>query len=144
MAATHKDSVVKIMIKNLCSSYGWSYGVFWSFDQPNSILSTMQDAYFEDEFQGLIDDLVLQSPMLGAGLIGQAAFTKKHLWMNSEDNYIGQSSSGSIWDMFQDNSKFCGQFSSGIKTIAAIPVEPQGVLQFGSTNKVSKQTLKKE
>ncbi|KAF5753446.1 putative transcription factor bHLH family [Helianthus annuus] len=140
MAATHKDSVVKIMIKNLCSSFGWSYGVFWSFDHPNSILSTMQDAYFEDEFQGLIDDLLLQSPMLGGGLIGQAAFTKKHLWMNSEDNYIGESSSGSIWDMFQDNSKFCGQFSSGIKTIAAIPVEPQGVLQFGSTNKIPENT----
>ncbi|KAI7741130.1 hypothetical protein M8C21_000650 [Ambrosia artemisiifolia] len=100
----------------------------------------MQDAYFQDEFQGLIDDLLLQSPMLGGGLIGQAAFTKKHLWMSSEDNYIGQTSSGSIWDMFQDDSKLCGQFSSGIKTIAAIPVEPQGVLQFGSTNKIPENT----
>ncbi|KAJ0798715.1 putative transcription factor bHLH family [Helianthus annuus] len=53
-----------------------------------------------------------------------------------KDNYIGQSSSGSIWDMFQDDSKLFRQFSSGIETIAAIPVEPQGVVQFGSTNKI--------
>ncbi|KAK1438551.1 hypothetical protein QVD17_04360 [Tagetes erecta] len=129
------------MIKNLCHSYGWCYGVFWRFNQPNSILSTMQDAYFDDEIKGVIDDLLLQSPILGEGLIGQAAFTKKHLWMSSDNNYIGQSSSsGSIWDMFQDDSKFCGQFSLGIKTIAAIPVEPQGVLQFGSTNKIVENT----
>ncbi|XP_076885158.1 transcription factor bHLH157-like [Bidens hawaiensis] len=136
MATTHQDSYVKTMIKNLCHSFGWSYGVLWSFQQPNSIYSTMQDAYFEDEVNSLIDDVLLQSPILGGGLIGQAAFTKKHLWMSSEDNYIGPSSSGSIWDMFQDDSKLYGQFSLGIKTIAAIPVEPQGVLQFGSTNKI--------
>ncbi|XP_076929844.1 transcription factor bHLH157-like [Bidens hawaiensis] len=139
MTTTHKDSYVKTMIKNLCHSYGWSYGVLWSFQQPNSIYSTMQDAYFEDEVNGLIDDVLLQSPILGGGLIGQAAFTKKHLWMSSEDSYIGPSSSG-IWDMFQDDSKLYGQFSLGIKTIAAIPVEPQGVLQFGSTNKIPENT----
>lgn len=100
----------------------------------------MQDAYFEEEIQGLIDDLLLQAPMFGGGLIGEAAFTKKHLWMSSEDNYIGQNSSGSIWDMFRDDSKFCSQFSSGIKTIAAIPVEPQGVVQFGSINKILERT----
>ncbi|KAI3812846.1 hypothetical protein L1987_17558 [Smallanthus sonchifolius] len=140
MATTHQDSTVKIIIKNLCRSFGWSYCVFWSYDQPNSILATMKDAYFEDGIRGLIDDLLLQSPILGGGLIGQAAFTKKHLWMSAEDNYIGQNSSGSIWDMFQDDSKFYGQFSLGIKTIAAIPVEPQGVLQFGSTNKIMENT----
>ncbi|KAK9049895.1 hypothetical protein SSX86_031137 [Deinandra increscens subsp. villosa] len=97
----------------------------------------MEDAYFADEIQGLtlIDDLLLHSPMLGRGLIGQACFTKKHLWLSSED-YIGQHSSGSIWDIFQDDSSFCRQFSLGVKTIAAIPLEPQGVLQFGSTNKI--------
>ncbi|KAD3641417.1 hypothetical protein R6Q59_003998 [Mikania micrantha] len=140
MAITQKDSAVNVMIKNLCRCYGWSYGVFWSFDQPNSILLTMQDAHFEDEIQGLIDDLLLQSPMLGGGLIGQAAFTKKHLWMSSEDSYIGNHSSGSIWDMIQDDSKFYGQFSLGIKTIAAIPLVPLGVLQFGSTNKIVENT----
>ncbi|KAK9076630.1 hypothetical protein SSX86_004964 [Deinandra increscens subsp. villosa] len=140
MATTQKDSTVANLIKNLCRSYGWSYGVFWSFDQPNSILLTMQDAYFEDEIQGLVSDLLLQSPMFGGGLIGQAALTKKHLWMSSKDNYIGQNSSGSIWDMFQDDSKLFRQFSLGIETIAAIPVEPLGVVQFGSTDKIVENT----
>lgn len=134
------DSAVKNVLKNLCTSNGWSYAVFWSFDQPNSILLTMQDAYFEEEIQGLVSDLLQQTTMLGGGLIGQAALTKKHVWMSSEDNYIGQSSSGSIWDMFQDDSKFFHQFSSGIKTIAAIPVEPQGVVQFGSIDKILEKT----
>ncbi|KAI3693711.1 hypothetical protein L1987_76662 [Smallanthus sonchifolius] len=140
MAAPQKDSPVANVIKNLCHSYGWSYGVFWSFDHPNSILLTMQDAYFEEEIQGLVNDLVLQSPMFGGGLIGQAALTKKHLWVSSKDNYMGQNSSGSIWDMFQDDSKNFRQFSLGIETIAAIPVEPQGVVQFGSTNKIMENT----
>ncbi|XP_071695716.1 transcription factor bHLH157-like [Rutidosis leptorrhynchoides] len=139
MGTSLNDSAVKNVLKNLCISYGWSYGVFWNFDQPNSILLTMQDAYFKEEIQGLLDDLVLQSPILGGGLIGQAALTKKHQWLSSEDNYIGQCSSGSIWDMFQDESKFCRQFSLGIKTIAAIPVEPQGVVQFGSIEKISEK-----
>ncbi|KAL9996104.1 putative transcription factor bHLH family [Helianthus debilis subsp. tardiflorus] len=136
MATTQRDSTVTNVIKNLCLSYGWSYGVFWSFDQLNSIMLAIQDAYFEDHIKGVIDDLLLQSPMFGGGLIGQAALTKKHLWISSKDNYLGQSSSGSIWDMFQDDSKLFRQFSSGIETIAAIPVEPQGVVQFGSTNKI--------
>lgn len=140
MGTTQKDSTVQNVLKNLCRSYGWSYGVFWRFDQPNSLLLTMQDAFFEDEIRDLIHDLHLQAPMLGGGLIGQAAFTKKHLWMSSEDNYVGQNSSGSIWDMFRDDSKFCHQFSSGIKTIAAIPVEPQGVVQFGSSQKILERT----
>ncbi|KVH89983.1 Myc-type, basic helix-loop-helix (bHLH) domain-containing protein, partial [Cynara cardunculus var. scolymus] len=36
-----------------------------------------------------------------------------------------------------DDSEFNCQFSSGIKTIAAIPVEPHGVVQFGSTEKIT-------
>ncbi|KAI3798496.1 hypothetical protein L1987_33773 [Smallanthus sonchifolius] len=35
----------------------------------------------------------------------------------------------------QDDSKFYGQSSLGIKTVALNRVEPQGVFQFGSTNK---------
>nr|XP_043606422.1 transcription factor bHLH157-like [Erigeron canadensis] len=140
MGSTQRDSAIKNVLKNLCHSYGWSYGVFWSFDQPNSILLTVQDAYFEEKMQGLINNLLPHAPILGGGLIGQAALTKKHFWMSSEDNYIGQSSSGSIWDMFQDDLKLFQQFSSGIKTIAAIPVEPQGVVQFGSIEKIPEKS----
>ncbi|KAI3707142.1 hypothetical protein L6452_25397 [Arctium lappa] len=137
MGTIQRDPIVKNVLKNLCCSYGWCYGVFWSFEQPNSIFLTMQDTYYEEKFASFIEDLRLQVPMLGGGIIGQAAFTKKHQWISLENpNRRLQDSSNSIWDMFLDDSEFHCQFSSGIKTIAAIPVEPQGVVQFGSTEKI--------
>ncbi|KAM0046292.1 putative transcription factor bHLH family [Helianthus debilis subsp. tardiflorus] len=136
MGTMQRDSVINNVLKNLCSSYGWSYGVFWSFDQQNAIFLTIQDAYFDEEIRGLIESLCPQVHMLGGGLIGQVAFTKNHHWMCLEDQNRRQSSSNAIRDMFLDDSEFNCQFSCGIKTIAAIPVEPQGVVQFGSTNKI--------
>lgn len=136
MGTMPRDSIIKNVLKNLCCSYGWSYGVFWSFDQPNSLFFTVQDAYYEENQEGLIENLRLQVPMLGAGIIGQAAFTKKHQWMSIENANTRQASSISIGDMFMDYSEFNCQFSSRIKTIAAIPVESQGVVQFGSTEKI--------
>ncbi|XP_071730643.1 transcription factor bHLH157-like isoform X2 [Rutidosis leptorrhynchoides] len=121
MGTLHKDSVFKIILKNLCCTYGWSYGAFWSYGQPNSMLLTLQDAYFDDKFGSLIDNLLLQVP-IGGGVIGQAAYTNKHIWMSSEDQYRIENSSGSISDMYM--------------TIAVIPVEPQGVVQFGSNEKI--------
>lgn len=135
MGTLKKDSIVKNVLKNLCCNYGWSYGVFWSFDQSNSSLLTLQDAYFEEKFEGLIDNLHLQVP-IGGGIIGQAAYTNKHMWMSSEDHYKEHNFSGSIWDMFLDEYEFRRQFSSGMKTIVVIPVEPQGVVQFGSNQKI--------
>nr|XP_043629350.1 transcription factor LHW-like [Erigeron canadensis] len=136
MDTIQKYSVVKNVLKNLCCSYGWSYGAFWSYDQPNSLLLTLQDTYCDERFGSLIDNLLLQIP-LGGGIIGQAAYANKHMWISSEDHYREHTFSGSIWDMFADNgNEFRHQFSSGIKTIAVIPVEPQGVVQFGSSEKI--------
>ncbi|KAI3687428.1 hypothetical protein L1987_81124 [Smallanthus sonchifolius] len=106
MGSIQRDSVIKNVLKDLCNSYGWSYGVFWSFDQQNEIT------------------------------IGQVAFTKNHQWMCLENHNRPQNSSYSIRDMFLNDSEFDCQFSCGIKTIAAIHVEPQGVVQFGSTKKI--------
>ncbi|KAJ9555853.1 hypothetical protein OSB04_010467 [Centaurea solstitialis] len=138
MGTIQRDPIVKNVLKNLCCSYGWCYGVFWSFEQPNSIFLTMQDTYYEEKFGGLIEELRLQVPILGGGIIGQAAFSKKHQWISLENpNTRLQDSSNSTWDMFLDDSEFHSQFSCGIKTVAAISVEPQGVVHFGSTQKVS-------
>ncbi|XP_076936249.1 transcription factor bHLH157-like [Bidens hawaiensis] len=135
MSKIKTDSVVENVIKILCCSFGWSYGAFWSYGQPNSILLNLQDSYFKEEFKSLIDNLLLQVP-IGGGIIGQAAHTNKHMWMCSEDHYRDQIFSGSIWDMFLDDYELRSQFSSGMKTIAVIPVEPQGVVQFGSSEKI--------
>ncbi|CAN4077499.1 unnamed protein product [Withania somnifera] len=132
------DSMAKETLKSLCRSHGWSYGAFWGFDQRNSLLLTLQDAYYEEQMGSAIDEMLLQVHILGGGIIGQTAFTKKHKWMFSEANHERQIPIGSSnnSNLFLDDNEFEQQFLTGIKTIAVIPVEPLGVLQFGSTNKL--------
>ncbi|XP_009612747.1 transcription factor bHLH157-like isoform X1 [Nicotiana tomentosiformis] len=136
------DSMAKETLKILCRSHGWSYGVFWGFDHRNSLLLTLQDAYYEEQMGAVIDEMLLQVHIVGAGIIGQAAFTKKHKWMFSDANHEKQISIGSSnnSNLFQDAAEFEQQFSTGIKTIAVISVEPLGVLQFGSTTKLPERT----
>lgn len=140
MCTEQSDSIVKKALKSLCSDNGWSYGVFWSFDQRNSSLLTIQDSYFDEQMGAVLDDMYLQVQMLGGGIIGQAAFSKKDQWMFSDAHYSERKFSESVGrcDIFQDDFEFHYQFASGIKTIAVIPVEPQGVLQFGSTQQIPK------
>ncbi|KAK7851394.1 transcription factor lhw [Quercus suber] len=133
-------SVVKQTLKSLCCSEGWSYGIFWRFVQNDSLLLTFEDAYYEKQVEAVID-MLPQVHMMGEGLIGQAAFTGKHRWMFSDAHGEKWDSIDSFecQDIFQDDSGFLRQFSSGIKTIAVISVAPQGVVQFGSTQKVSER-----
>ncbi|XP_059662177.1 transcription factor bHLH157 [Cornus florida] len=138
MCSQQGDPMIKNKLKRLCCNYGWSYGVFWRFNQRNSLLLTMEDAYYEKQMGAAIDDMLLQVHMLGDGIIGQAAFTKKNRWMFSDAHCGGQNPVGSngIQDVFQDDSEIRRQFCSGIQTIAVISVEPRGVVQFGSTQKM--------
>nr|GLL29125.1 transcription factor bHLH157-like isoform X3 [Ipomoea trifida] len=82
--------------------------------------------------------MLLQVHILGSGVVGQAAFTKKHKWMLSDTSSVWQSHHGLAdnCELLQDDSEFYGQFSCGIKTIAVISVEPLGVIQFGSNQKL--------
>ncbi|CAN4127149.1 unnamed protein product [Withania somnifera] len=136
------DSMAKETLKCLCRSYGWSYGVFWGFDQRNSLLLTLQDAYYEEQMGSVIAEMHLQVHILGGGIIGQTVFTKKHKWMFSEANHERQIPIGSSnnSNLFLGDNEFEKQFSTGIKTIAVISVEPLGVLQFGSINKLQERT----
>ncbi|KAL0409224.1 UNVERIFIED_CONTAM: Transcription factor [Sesamum radiatum] len=65
----------------------------------------------------LIDSMRLQVHVLGGGVIGQAAFTKKHHWMYSDAYQERQNSLGSFesLEVLQDDSEFYCQFSIGIK-----------------------------
>ncbi|KAK9274555.1 hypothetical protein L1049_021804 [Liquidambar formosana] len=131
------ESAVKKTLKSLCCSNGWSYGVFWRFDQRNCMLLTLEDAYYEEQMRVVMDNMLQQVQLLGEGIIGQAAFTGKHRWMFS-DTHSGEWNLGSAEreDIFQDDYEIQNQFSSGIKTIAVISVGPRGVVQFGSTQKI--------
>ncbi|CAJ1976353.1 unnamed protein product [Sphenostylis stenocarpa] len=122
-------------LKTLCSSaLGWSYAVFWRFHPRNSLLLTVEEAYYEEHLGEEIANMHPQVHLLGEGIVGEAAFTGKHSWVHSDGqthdwNLTGQS-------ICEDNSELHQQFSSGIKTIVVIPVKALGVIQFGSRNKI--------
>ncbi|XVF51247.1 hypothetical protein PTKIN_Ptkin04bG0169300 [Pterospermum kingtungense] len=134
MSEAEVGAVLKQTLKNLCRSNGWSYGVFWRFDQRNSMLLTMEDAYSEEQMAPLVDSVLLKFHIMGEGIIGQAAYTGKHQWIFSDSHGKGSDSTGNQ-SIFQDETELQNQFSYGIKTIAIISV-PWGVVQFGSTQKI--------
>ncbi|XP_043710623.1 transcription factor LHW-like [Telopea speciosissima] len=132
------SSRLKDELKSLCCNNGWSYGVFWRVNRRNSLLLTLEDAYYGEQMGMVIDKVLPQVHLLGEGIIGQTAFTGKHRWLfldacSGERNPSGYVASE---DVFQDNSEFHHLLSSGIKTVAVISVAPQGVVQFGSTKKI--------
>ncbi|GMI76443.1 hypothetical protein HRI_001313600 [Hibiscus trionum] len=135
MGESGMGSALKQTLKNLCCSNGWSYGVFWSFDHRNSMLLTMEDAYYEQQMGPLADNMLLKFHILGEGIIGQAAFTGKHQWIFSQPHGQGSDSTRNE-NIFQDESELHDQFSYGIKTIAVVSVGRRGVVQFGSTQKI--------
>lgn len=111
------ESYIKKTLRSLCLSHGWSYGVFWRFD-PRNMLLTVEDAYYESHAASVINNMLVQVHMLGDGIIGEAALDGKHRWMFvnalAEDCKLGKI----------------------IKTVAVIPVELRGVVQFGSTGEI--------
>ncbi|XP_042481807.1 transcription factor LHW-like [Macadamia integrifolia] len=135
---------LKVELKRLCCNNGWSYGVFWRVHRRNSLLLTLEDAYYGEQLGLVIDKMLPQVHVLGERIVGQAAFTGKHQWFFL-DAYFGERSptgyvAGQDNFQVQDNSEFHCQFSSGIKTIAVISVAPQGVIQFGSTEKIPERS----
>ncbi|XP_012086654.1 transcription factor bHLH157 isoform X2 [Jatropha curcas] len=97
----------------------------------------MEDAYYEEEMGAAVNNMLLQAHMLGEGLVGRAALSGKCQWIFSDANNGESSSASSIGGqaMCQDDYEIQQQVSSGLKTIAVIPVESRGVIQFGSTKK---------
>lgn len=131
-------SMMKEMIKDLCCSYGWSYGVLWGFHPTISSLLTLQEAYHEQQMRPLLEDKLLQVHVVGRGVIGQAAFRKEHQWMFLDTHMGTESPAGSAGacNEFQDLSGLERQLSLGIKTVAVISVDLIGVVEFGSTQKI--------
>ncbi|KAI3841820.1 hypothetical protein MKW98_020510 [Papaver atlanticum] len=126
---------LKEVLKNLCSNNGWSYAVFWRVNPRNSMLLTLEDAYYDEKVRILIEKMSQQAHIMGEGIIGEVAVTGKDRWMFS-DTYCGKWNSVDSQIVFQDNSEFYRQFSSGIETIVVISVAPLGVIQFGSTQRI--------
>ncbi|XP_077248515.1 transcription factor LHW-like [Tasmannia lanceolata] len=132
------DLQLKDTLRNLCCNNGWSYAVLWRVKCPDSMLLISEDAYYEEQFGMVIDKMLHQVHVMGEGIIGQVAFTGKHRWIFSDICYGELSPIGPFDNQaaFQDTAESCHQFSAGIKTIAIIPVSSQGVIQFGSNQKI--------
>ncbi|KAK9145698.1 hypothetical protein Sjap_005601 [Stephania japonica] len=138
---TKMSSRLKDAIKALCCSNGWCCGAFWRVNGRNPMLLTLEDAYFEEQMGcvGGIQKMFQQVHMLGDGIIGQTALSGEHKWMFLDALFGEWNPKGSFYNQetFQgSNSEFHQQFSFGIKTVAVISVAPQGVVQFGSTQKI--------
>ncbi|RDX88634.1 Transcription factor bHLH157, partial [Mucuna pruriens] len=111
-------------LKTLCAVDGWSYVIFWRIHRQNSLLLTVEDVNYEDQLGEEIVNTVPQVHLMGEGIVGKAALTGKHRWVDSD----GQ--------MCEDDYGLHQQFSSGIKTVAVISFKPWGVVQFGSKKKI--------
>uniref|UniRef100_A0A2P2Q802 Transcription factor MYC/MYB N-terminal domain-containing protein n=1 Tax=Rhizophora mucronata TaxID=61149 RepID=A0A2P2Q802_RHIMU len=122
-------SVLNEKLKSLCRINGWSFGVFWRFDQRNSMLLAVEDAYYEEQMGLVVNNMLPKVHVLGEGVVGQSAFTGKHQWVFADFRNEG---------LYSDDHEIRCLFSLGIKTIALIAVESQGVVQFGSTQKVGR------
>ncbi|PKI36745.1 hypothetical protein CRG98_042875 [Punica granatum] len=120
------EGKAKAALRRLCSDNGWSYGVLWRFDPRNSMLLTMEDAFYEEDQMGqVMGNMLLQVHLLGEGAIGQAAITGKHRWM-----FAGARESQ------EADSEVLQQLSAGVETLLVIPIEHHGVVQFGATKKI--------
>lgn len=139
MGMEDRGSSIKKTLRSLCLNNGWSYGVLWRFDPRNHMMLTMEDAYYEEHLGSVVHNMLLQVHMLGEGKIGEASLDGKHRWMfldaSNEQCRFMDHTKGQVasWD----DSEFGIQISSGIKTVAVIPVESQGVVQFGSTKEIT-------
>ncbi|QCE07726.1 transcription factor bHLH157-like isoform X2 [Vigna unguiculata] len=125
-------------LKTLCSSSSsvdaWSYAIFWRFHPRNSLLLTVEEAYYEENQEEEISNMHPPVHLLGEGIVGEAAFTGKHSWVHSDGQTHYWNPTGQ--NICEDDSCLHQQFSSGIKTIVVIPIKALGVIQFGSRNKI--------
>ncbi|KAJ4823909.1 hypothetical protein Tsubulata_047818 [Turnera subulata] len=99
------------------------YGEFWASDIHDSQLGIQAS----DRLHLLINKMMTnnQVNVVGEGMVGRAAFTGKHEWILTS-NYLGGAHPPEVLNEVHH------QFSSGMQTVAVIPVPPHGVVQLGS------------
>ncbi|KAK7393835.1 hypothetical protein VNO78_22399 [Psophocarpus tetragonolobus] len=127
MAEPLNITTLRNKLKTLCAVDACSYVIFWRIHPQNSLLLTVEDAYYEDQLGEQIVNTVPHVHVMAEGIVGQVALTGEHRWVDSD----GQ--------MCEDNFDLYQQFSSGIKTVVVISFKPWGVVQFGSKKKILKR-----
>ncbi|XP_068661399.1 transcription factor LHW-like [Aristolochia californica] len=83
----------------------------------------------EDPVLNLVNKIMMPQVHIGGeGIVGRVAFTGVHQWITPKTQTSRQTIS--------EDEEVRRQVLAGIQTVAVIPVVPQGVVQFGSKNKV--------
>ncbi|XP_058770973.1 transcription factor EMB1444-like [Vicia villosa] len=146
------------LLRSLCLDTDWKYAVFWKLQHCARMILTWEDAYYDnlnncDSSQSMYcqknmdqicgrnfsnDPLGLSLAKmsyheysLGEGIVGQVAVSGKHQWICADNQLTCSSPSFKLAEECQS------QFSAGIRTIVVVAVVPLGVVQLGSSNKVS-------
>ncbi|KAL5763669.1 hypothetical protein ACOSP7_016022 [Xanthoceras sorbifolium] len=151
--------MLKEVLKALCSGNQWCYSVFWKIGCQNTKLLIWEECYYQptpcseipfgewegrwgcseisssqngiqagDRVQFLINQMMInnQVNLVGEGIVGRAAFTGNHQWILA-NNHTRDTHPPEVKNEMQL------QFSSGMQTVAVIPIHPHGVVQLGST-----------
>ncbi|XP_027342406.1 transcription factor LHW-like isoform X2 [Abrus precatorius] len=98
-------------------------GCWFSSESQSSHLGIQE----EDRVSSLINKMTVNNSVIvaGEGIIGRAAFTGNHQWILL-NNFTKDVYPQEVY------AEVHHQFSSGIQTVAVIPVLPHGVVQLGS------------
>ncbi|KAL1831783.1 hypothetical protein ACET3Z_001434 [Daucus carota] len=150
-------SQLRQALKSLCFDTCWNYAVFWKFEHQAQMVLTWEDGYYENHEQpdaskklagysydgqssrdslGLaVAKMSLHVYSLGEGIVGKVAITGKHMWISTDKHVLDSCS------LLEYSDGLLPQFSSGIRTIAVVPVVPHGVVQLGSLDIIAEDLM---
>ncbi|GJN02032.1 hypothetical protein PR202_ga19345 [Eleusine coracana subsp. coracana] len=111
----------------LCRGGGWSYAAVWRFHPHDPRLLTVGESYCEDEARTVLEKMLTQVHIVGEGVIGDAIVSGNYKWIFSDTwHVLNQTNPAANRDLFQ--------------TIAILPLQLQGMVQFGSFRKVPRNS----
>ncbi|KAJ1272455.1 hypothetical protein BS78_06G202700 [Paspalum vaginatum] len=124
----------------LCRAGGWSYAAVWRFHPHDPRLLTLAESYCEDEAKKMAGNMLNEVQI--EGIIGEALVSGECQWLyDNTCHSLNQTSHADNRGLFPGNTWWQHQFLNGIKTIAVLPLQPQGMVQFGSTRKVPSSSI---
>ncbi|CAL5015398.1 unnamed protein product [Urochloa decumbens] len=125
----------------LCRAGGWSYAAVWRFHPHDPRLLTLGESYCEDEAKTVVEKMLNQVHIVGEGIIGEALVSGECQWIyDTTCHAMNQTSHPDNQDLFEGYTWWQYQFLNGIKTIALLPLQLQGLVQFGSIRKVPRSS----
>ncbi|CAL5030530.1 unnamed protein product [Urochloa decumbens] len=126
----------------LCRAGGWSYAAVWRFHPHDPRLLTLGESYCEDEAKTVVEKMLNQVHIVGEGIIGEALVSGECQWIydTTTCHAMNQTSHPDNQDSFEGYTWWQHQFLNGIETIAVLPLQLQGLVQFGSIRKVPRSS----